>query len=261
MRLIFRVSSIAGLCLGLSRRTSRVRACFSRVHLAQKWAPKRTASGGFSFPPDDDEEFRGGRGKRVSRPPATTDWVAPDPRSSPAVSMKLAVVPRGGVTCVPTSDTVLTMARRAYVSRRDGRYLFGVREGRRSARQPELRAGLMHVKAAEGSKGAADELKQRLMDDLQQKSTSCEPAVAASFLAIWSIPILHWHFGSLIPCKSGCCRDCLSSPLSAIRSLAPLPKYADDQRRNRRLPVRRYSQSPLDSVSCASICFAVSRCG
>ena len=52
----------------LSRR-SRVRARFSRVHLAQKWAPKRTASGGFSFPPDDDEEFRGGRGERVNRSP------------------------------------------------------------------------------------------------------------------------------------------------------------------------------------------------
>jgi len=42
---------------------------FLRVHLAQKWAPERTPSGGFSFPPDDDEEFRGGRGKRVNRPP------------------------------------------------------------------------------------------------------------------------------------------------------------------------------------------------
>jgi hypothetical protein len=71
MRLIFRVSSIAGLCLGLSRRRSLVRARFSRVHLAHKWTPKRTPSGGFSFPPDDDEEFRGGRGKRVNRPPAT----------------------------------------------------------------------------------------------------------------------------------------------------------------------------------------------
>jgi hypothetical protein len=69
MRLIFRVSSIAGLCLGLSRRRSLVRARFSRVHLAHKWTPKRTPSGGFSFPPDDDEEFRGGRGKRVNRPP------------------------------------------------------------------------------------------------------------------------------------------------------------------------------------------------
>ena len=64
-----RVSSIVGPCSGLSRRRSRVRARFSRVHLAQKWAPERTASGGFSFPPDDDDEFRGGRGKRVNRPP------------------------------------------------------------------------------------------------------------------------------------------------------------------------------------------------
>jgi hypothetical protein len=71
MRLIFRVSSIAGLCSGLSRRRSWVRARFSRVHLAPKWAPDRTPSGGFSFPPDDDEEFRGGRGKRVNRPPDT----------------------------------------------------------------------------------------------------------------------------------------------------------------------------------------------
>ena len=39
--------------------------------LAQKWAPERTASGRFSFPPDDDEEFRGRRGKRVNRRPAT----------------------------------------------------------------------------------------------------------------------------------------------------------------------------------------------
>src|ERR1700739_770621 len=70
MRLIFRVSSIAGPCSGLSRRRSRVRARFSRVHLAQKWAPERTASGRFSFPPDDDEEFRGRRGKRGNRPPA-----------------------------------------------------------------------------------------------------------------------------------------------------------------------------------------------
>ena len=49
-----------------------VRARFSRVHLAQKWAPERTASGRFSFPPDDDEEFREGRGKRVNRPPTRT---------------------------------------------------------------------------------------------------------------------------------------------------------------------------------------------
>src|ERR1700751_326062 len=69
MRLIFRVSSIAGPCSGLSCRRSRLRARFSRIHLAQKWAPKRAASGGFSFPPDDEEEFRGGRGKRVNRPP------------------------------------------------------------------------------------------------------------------------------------------------------------------------------------------------
>jgi hypothetical protein len=44
MQLIFRVSSIAGPCSGLSRRRSRVRARFSRVHLAQKWAPERAAS-------------------------------------------------------------------------------------------------------------------------------------------------------------------------------------------------------------------------
>jgi hypothetical protein len=44
MRLIFWVSSIASPCAGLSRRRSRVRARFSRVHLAQKWAPERTAS-------------------------------------------------------------------------------------------------------------------------------------------------------------------------------------------------------------------------
>jgi hypothetical protein len=69
MRLILRASSIAGLCSGLSRRRSQVRARFSRVHLAQKWAPERTPSGGFSFPADDDEEFRGERGKRVNRPP------------------------------------------------------------------------------------------------------------------------------------------------------------------------------------------------
>src|ERR1700739_2665485 len=69
MRLIFRVSSIAGPCSGLSRPRSRVRASFSRVHLAQKLAPERTASGRLSFPPDDDEEFRGGRGKRVNRHP------------------------------------------------------------------------------------------------------------------------------------------------------------------------------------------------
>jgi hypothetical protein len=30
---------------------------------------KRAASSGFSFPSDDDEKFRGGRGKRVNRPP------------------------------------------------------------------------------------------------------------------------------------------------------------------------------------------------
>jgi hypothetical protein len=71
VRLIFRVSSIAGPCSGLSRPRSRVRVSFSRVHLAQKWAPERTASGRLSFPPDDDEEFRGGRGTRVNRPLAT----------------------------------------------------------------------------------------------------------------------------------------------------------------------------------------------
>jgi hypothetical protein len=69
MRLIFWVSSIEGPCSGFSRRRSRVRVRFSRVHLAQKWAPERTPSSGFSFPSDDDEEFRGGRGKRVNRPP------------------------------------------------------------------------------------------------------------------------------------------------------------------------------------------------
>jgi hypothetical protein len=41
MRLIFSGSSIAGLCSGLSRRRPRVRARFSRVHLAQKWAPNQ----------------------------------------------------------------------------------------------------------------------------------------------------------------------------------------------------------------------------
>jgi hypothetical protein len=49
----------------------RSRVCFSCVYLAQKWAPERTPSSGFSFPPDDEEELRRGRGKRVSRPPAT----------------------------------------------------------------------------------------------------------------------------------------------------------------------------------------------
>ena len=73
MRLIFRVSSIAGPYSDLSRLRSRVRASFSRVHLAQKLAPERTASGRFSFPPDDDEEFRGGRGKRVNRHLAFAD--------------------------------------------------------------------------------------------------------------------------------------------------------------------------------------------
>ena len=31
-------------------------------HLTQKLAPERTPSSGFSFPPDDDEDFRGGGG-------------------------------------------------------------------------------------------------------------------------------------------------------------------------------------------------------
>ena len=35
----------------------------------QKWAPERAPSSGFSLPPDDEQEFRRGRGKRVNRPP------------------------------------------------------------------------------------------------------------------------------------------------------------------------------------------------
>ncbi|OPY95019.1 hypothetical protein A5906_10165 [Bradyrhizobium sacchari] len=41
--------------------------------------------------------------------------------------MKLATSLGRGVTCAPILDTVKTMARHAYVSRRDGRYLFRAR--------------------------------------------------------------------------------------------------------------------------------------
>lgn len=119
MRLIFRVSSIAGLCLGLSRRTSRVRACFSRVHLAQKWAPKRTASGGFSFPPDDDEEFRGGRGKRVSRPPATKKNLGFSLSSRSNLNFVLRSVPRISTFVLKDSNTNC----RYFKSLRDGLFV------------------------------------------------------------------------------------------------------------------------------------------
>jgi hypothetical protein len=88
MRLIFRVSSIAGLCSGLSRRRSGVRARFSRVHLAQKWAPKRTASAQAAFlslrMTMKSSEGGGVSGprhrlKRVNRPPAMPSHYFPTP--------------------------------------------------------------------------------------------------------------------------------------------------------------------------------------
>jgi hypothetical protein len=45
---------------------------FARPFGSEMGARENGLSGGFSFPPDDDEEFRRGRGKRVNRPPATT---------------------------------------------------------------------------------------------------------------------------------------------------------------------------------------------
>jgi hypothetical protein len=57
---------------------------FEPVFPASIWLRNGRQSGGFSFPSDNDEEFRGGRGKRVNRPPATT--YDPDARPAGAIS-------------------------------------------------------------------------------------------------------------------------------------------------------------------------------
>jgi hypothetical protein len=48
-----------------------------------------------SFPPDDDEEFGGGRGKRVNRPPATT-WFDFLRHSTISYDFALLMVAGGG---------------------------------------------------------------------------------------------------------------------------------------------------------------------
>jgi hypothetical protein len=63
MQLIFRVSSIAGPCSGLSRRRSAgSNPFFVRPIGSEMGARESGLSGGLSFPPDDDEEFREGGG-------------------------------------------------------------------------------------------------------------------------------------------------------------------------------------------------------
>jgi hypothetical protein len=70
MRLIIRVSSIAGpLFRPLTPQVAGSSPFFARPFGSEMGARENGLSGGFSFPPDDDEEFRGGRGKRVNRPP------------------------------------------------------------------------------------------------------------------------------------------------------------------------------------------------
>ena len=72
MRLIFRVSSIAGPCSRpLTPEVAGSSPFFVRPFGSEMSTRENGLSGGFSFRPDDDEEFRGGRGKCVNRPPAT----------------------------------------------------------------------------------------------------------------------------------------------------------------------------------------------
>jgi hypothetical protein len=58
-------------------------------------------SGGFSFPPDDDEEFRGGRGKRVNRPSATKTTILSAKLRYSAISYCSWLRPKQPRGCMP----------------------------------------------------------------------------------------------------------------------------------------------------------------
>ena len=69
MQLIFRVElDCRPLFRPLTPEVAGSNPFFARPFGSEMGSRESGLSGGFSFPPDDDEEFRGGRGKRVNRP-------------------------------------------------------------------------------------------------------------------------------------------------------------------------------------------------